>query len=552
MPTACAAELREDLLARIGAVTRGAASRQDAELAAELAALAAGGGLTAPGAGDPWQIPPDPGYGPPDGPDAWLADLPVELLDEYLAATQAPAQPEAIVAGRLPRQPGGGRGFAAGGAADDLPPGAALAGLAGDVWAVGLDRLCDDELIGVLQAARRLASWSAALELAAVADLAARRIAGAAAAGDCAPGEHIADEIAAALTLTGRAADALLDLAMTLRRLPATMTALAAGRVDRGKAAVIADEVGGLGDGHTAVVERHVLGAAPGQTSGQLRAATRRAVLAADPAAVRERKERAQRDARVERWEEHAGTAALAGRDLPPADVLAADHRLSALARSLKRAGAGGTMDRLRAQVYLALLTGQSLTALRPAGAGGPAATPVQPGQSAAGPAPPGGPGLAGSVNLTMPLATWLGLSDAPGDAAGYGPLDAADARHLAALLGGQPGSRWCVTLTGERGRPSPTAAPGAVHPPGPAAPGRHPATPAPHHPVTPGPHHPVTPGPHHPVTPGLHLPAIHRPRTSQTSWAGWPASGSASWKRVTAATFASRPPTARRPPCGT
>ena len=103
---------------------------------------------------------------------------------------------------------------------------------------------------------------------------------------------------------------------------------------------------------------------APGQTTGQLRAAARRAVLAADPAAARERKERAARDARVERWDEHAGTAALAGRDLPPADVLAADHNLSALAGSLRRAGVSGTMDQLRAKVYLALLTGQPITAL--------------------------------------------------------------------------------------------------------------------------------------------------------------------------------------------
>jgi hypothetical protein len=41
------------------------------------------------------------------------------------------------------------------------------------------------------------------------------------------------------------------------------------------------------------------------------------AVLAADPSAARRRKEAAQQDARVERWDEHAGTAALAGRDLP-------------------------------------------------------------------------------------------------------------------------------------------------------------------------------------------------------------------------------------------
>ena len=53
-----------------------------------------------------------------------------------------------------------------------------------------------------------------------------------------------------------------------------------------------------------------------------------------------------------------------------------------------------------------------------------------------------------------MPLATWLGLSDVPGHAAGYGPLDASDSRDLAARLAGQPGSRWCITLTGEDGRP--------------------------------------------------------------------------------------------------
>ena len=67
-------------------------------------------------------------------------------------------------------------------------------------------RLSDDELIGVLRAARRLASWSAALELAAVTELATRREGRArrAGTGSCAPGEHIGDEIAAALTLSGK------------------------------------------------------------------------------------------------------------------------------------------------------------------------------------------------------------------------------------------------------------------------------------------------------------------------------------------------------------
>src|SRR5215831_2053992 len=409
MPTLCAADLREELLARVWEPTARAASRRDAELAAEMDALEAARRLMPP---DDWELDepvPDPRCGPPDGADAWLADLPAELLFEYIAATTDPPCREAIVAGRLPRQPddgpqaGDGCGFAAGGVADELPPGPVLAGLAGDAWTAGLGRLSDDELIGVLRAARRLASWSAALELAAVTDLATRREAEAAEAESRAPGEHIGDEIAAALTLTARAADVLLDLATALHSLPATMAALAAGRIDRYRATVIADELAGLGDEHAAAVEQQVLDQAPGQTTGQLRAAARRAVLAADPAAARERKERATRDARVERWDEHAGTAALAGRDLPPADVLAADHNLSALAGSLRGAGASGTMDQLRAKVYLALLTGQPISALTGPGTWtGGACAGAGPGELGPGELGPGelGPGELGPGEL--------------------------------------------------------------------------------------------------------------------------------------------------------
>jgi len=52
-----------------------------------------------------------------------------------------------------------------------------------------------------------------------------------------------------------------------------------------------------------------------------------------------------------------------------------------------------------------------------------------------------------------MPLATWFGASDAPGDVAGFGPVAAADGRALAERLASAPGSQWCVTLTGEDGR---------------------------------------------------------------------------------------------------
>ena len=264
---------------------------------------------------------------------------------------------------------GNGGWFAAGGIADDLLPGPRLAGFIADARAIGLGRLTDDELIGMMRAARRLASWSAAMELAAVGDLWRRRWTEEQ-VGDTGAARHADDEIAAALTLTGRAADQVLSLAVALRRLPLTSRALTAGDIDLPRAMVIADEVTGLDNEHAAAVEQVIIGKAAGQTTGQLRAATRRAVLSADPRAARKRKERALQDARVERWDEHGGTAALAGRDLPPASVLAADQNLSALARQLKRAGAPGTLDQLRAQVYLALLTGSSVGSLIPAGPG--------------------------------------------------------------------------------------------------------------------------------------------------------------------------------------
>jgi hypothetical protein len=96
------------------------------------------------------------------------------------------------------------------------------------------------------------------------------------------------------------------------------------------------------------------------------------------------------------------------------------------------------------------------------------------------GPAPAAtGPGVTGTVNLTMPLTAWLGLSDRPGEAAGYGVLDADACRDLAAELAAGPGARWCLTLTdsdghavahacARRGPPTPgTRPPGGTRPSG-------------------------------------------------------------------------------------
>ena len=77
---------------------------------------------------------------------------------------------------------------------------------------------------------------------------------------------------------------------------------------------------------------------------------------------------------------------------------------------------------------------------------------------------------MAALINITVPLDTALGQSATPGQVAGYGPLDPADARDLLAAAARHPDTRWCVT---------------ALHPDGTAAAhgcarGRHPPPPAP------------------------------------------------------------------------
>jgi hypothetical protein len=398
----------------------------------------------------------------------------LESLGWDIARPAAPGGsglPGLVEEGFWDRSGGQGWGFGAGGAADRLLPGPVLAGLTDDAWQAGLSTLTDDELIGVLCAQRRLGSRAAAGELAAVAELASRRQAQVQAEGGSHALEHADDEIAAALTLTRSGASTLLSLALGLDRLPLTMRALTTGEIDRFKAMVIADEVASLDNEHAAAVETAIIADAGRQTSGQLRAAVRRAVIAADPAAARRRKEQAARDARVETRPEPSGTASLMGRDLSPAAVLAADKHLSALARGLKAAGADGTLSQLRASVFLALLTSQPLGSLVPAAASAGMGRSIAPVSAASARSPEGVPGfgapwpgtpgtgewrptLSGSVNLTLPLSTWLGWSDLPGHVPGYGPVDADDSRDLADALAASPATRWCLTLTDSAGHP--------------------------------------------------------------------------------------------------
>src|SRR5207302_3790583 len=234
-------------------------------------------------------------------------------------------------------------------------------------------------------------------------------------------------------------ADSLIGMAQSFEaRLPGTGAALEEGTISRYKAEIIARATALLEDEEARAAEAEVLDRAARLTPGGLRAAMARAVIKVAPKTAKERRETAAKDARVERWLQDTGNAALMGCELPPAEALAADEQITARAKELRAAGAEGDMDQLRARAFLDLLLGID-SRPRPDGAG-----------TAAQPPAPAGP--AARVTLTAPLATLAGLADRPGELGGLGPVDPWLARDLAAAAAANPRTTWCLTVTDNQG----------------------------------------------------------------------------------------------------
>ena len=306
-------------------------------------------------------------------------------------------------------------------------------------------------------------------------------------------GEHAGAELAVQLHLTPGAAEGLLSLAHDLAvKLPGTAAALRDGIIDLEKARTIAWYCFALTPAEGRAAEKILLGLAGVEemTWGMIRDRIARAVIEVNPGAARRRREEAAKDKRVEVVAEQSGNCQLAGRELPPAAVLAADENLTGRARQLRAAGLKGGMDELRALAYLEALGGldplEYAAARGPGGAGPEGGAGGNPGGTGDGtgegteggpgtgenggggprtprPGAPGGPGsgarqvpagFAARVNLTIPLATLLGLAERPGMLSRTGPVDPALARQLAAAAARSPRSTWCITVTGPGHRP--------------------------------------------------------------------------------------------------
>ena len=330
--------------------------------------------------------PPDPEeefYADPDhgAPGVWE-----ELAPETAAARAQAAAEEAALRARLiaagldgdghrrgaPPRPGiptgPAAGFGQGQPLDALAPSTALSGLADE--ASGENRaftdVTDDELMGLIGARQRLAGRQQWELLTAVAEFLRRRPdpSSPAPAGGGMPAvwdEHAGADLAVQLHLTPGAAEGLLSLAHDLAvKLPGTAAALRDGIVDLDKARTIAWYCFALTAAEARAAEAVVLGLAGVEemTWGMIRDRIARAVIEVNPEAARKRRERAAKDKRVEVVAEQSGNCQLAGRELPPAAVLAADENLTARARQLRAAGVPGGMDELRALAYLGALGG--------------------------------------------------------------------------------------------------------------------------------------------------------------------------------------------------
>jgi hypothetical protein len=391
---------------------------------------------------------------------------------------------------------GAGARFAQDAAAEVLPPGPVLAALT-EAAVTDVTCLTDDQLSGVLQAARRQEnreSWKKALV---IAEFARRRTAefeAARAQGvpvHCRPGqfpgEELAVELVAGPVQASHAIDDATDLAT---RLPATLAGMAAGLIDEARAGVIALHTRCLSVADAALADDILAALAPTLRVDQLSRKAAALEMKLNPEAVKARREQARRTRqRVEVFREESGNAAVAGREMNTSDALASKAHIHSLALRLRRAGIPGTLDQLRLRVFADLTAGRNPLAddsMSSAPSKGDRSHDVHPDEVSAGPvasdtgtldydpddfvddpnmlAPEGAPlspepaaiaplaPMPATINLVVHAGTLFGWDSTPTEAGGWGLLDADDTRAVVAAASRHRATRWCVTVIGGDG----------------------------------------------------------------------------------------------------
>lgn len=221
--------------------------------------------------------------------------------------------------------------------------------------------------------------------------------------------EFAAEEVALEVKWTVNVASHRLDLAETLTtRLPATLEALERAEIDLNRARVLAELTHPLSDADARQVEHKVLPRAREQNASQLRQSTRRAVARVDPEGLEERHRRSRADRRMGTDPRADGMADLS--IFGPADEIAAAYGyVDAIARAARAGGDTRTLEQIRADTALDLLSGRWIPFTAESAGGGT------------------------QLQVIVPAGTLLGLDGEPAELAGHGPIPASMARDLAA-----------------------------------------------------------------------------------------------------------------------
>jgi len=251
--------------------------------------------------------------------------------------------------------------------------------------------------------------------------------------------ENVVDEVSCALSITRRAADLRLTLALQLTEsLPATLAAWKSGELDWSKVTIIADRTMNLTAEQAGAVETSVLAKADGKTTGQLRRLVDRAVIAVDPDGANARHEKARHERSVQHIPGEDGMGTIKA-DLSAEDAVLVYATLSLIARSFP-ATDPRTMDQRRADTIVDLITGRMSAPSNECAETGTDSDGHLDGADCT--SDTGSRNTADRstrrsgkplIDLIITAGTLLGLDNQPAELSGYGPIPADLARRIAA-----------------------------------------------------------------------------------------------------------------------
>ncbi|MCW2134011.1 HNH endonuclease signature motif containing protein, partial [Arthrobacter sp. VKM Ac-2550] len=248
-----------------------------------------------------------------------------------------------------------------------------------------------------------------------------------------------ATEIAAALAQPrGSAEKDLAEAAQLSQHLPATVEAMTAGNLDLPRATAIARGSADLPENLLPAFEAKVLPKAGEITVESVQARARKARERLHPETLTIRHERANQSRNVGLVPQDDGMAEVWFRCSADKAVMVF-NLVQALAKKLQGPDEARTLPQLRADVITDLLVNNPGTC-----SGGSAATGTGT-CTGTGTGTGAGAGVTASVAVTLSLETAAGLSEEPGELAGYGPIPPEMARNLAGLA-----KSWLLVLTDE------------------------------------------------------------------------------------------------------